>query len=577
MTDMRRTLLWVVFIMSLVFLYDGWNKHNGHPTLFGAPISEPVVAASAPGASAAAATGVPAAASAIAGAATVPTAPSAAASAVSGEQVNVETDLFKATIDSTGATLTHLELPAYPDTNDPTRPVTLFDQGANRQYLAQTGFINPAPGAALLPRHLSAFSVLPGERSLKEGANEVVVRFESPEIGGAKLVKTYTFRRGDYKIGVQHELTNVSGAPMTPQIYLQLLRDGKPPEGQSTSYFSSTGFTYTGPALYTDALKFKKIEPAEIDKRGANPYKVEATANDGWVAMIQHHFVSAWLLPAGKPREFVTNKVGNDYTVAMVQSLGALEPGATAAFQTTLYAGPQDENKLAALEPGLELVKDYGRVTVLAKPLFWLLDQLHKLFGNWGWAIIGLVVLLKIAFYWLNASAYRSQAKMRAVNPRIMEMRERMKDKPQEMQQEMMRIYREEKINPLGGCLPIVVQMPFFIALYWVLLASVETRGAPWLGWVTDLSKPDSLFGVVPYFHMPVGPLPILMTLSSVLQVALGPKAPDPVQARMMWIMPLAFSFMFFFFPSGLVLYWLTNNLLSIAQQWFINKRLGVS
>jgi YidC/Oxa1 family membrane protein insertase len=577
MTDMRRTLLWVVFIMSLVFLYDGWNKHNGHPTLFGAPISEPVVAASAPGASAAAAAGVPAAASAIAGGPAVPAAPSAAASAVAGELVNVETDLFKATIDSTGATLTRLDLKAYPDTNDPTRPVTLFDQGANRQYLAQTGFINPTPGAALLPRHLSAFSVLPGERTLKEGANEVVVRFESPEIGGAKLVKTYTFRRGDYKIGVQHELTNVSGAPMTPQIYLQLLRDGKPPEGQSTSYFSSTGFTYTGPALYNDALKFKKIEPAEIDKRGANPYKVEATANDGWVAMIQHHFVSAWLVPAGKPREFVTNKVGNDYTVAMVQSLGTLEPGATAAFQTTLYAGPQDENKLAALEPGLELVKDYGRVTVLAKPLFWLLDQLHKLFGNWGWAIIGLVVLLKIAFYWLNASAYRSQAKMRAVNPRIMEMRERMKDKPQEMQQEMMRIYREEKINPLGGCLPIVVQMPFFIALYWVLLASVETRGAPWLGWVTDLSKPDSLFGIVPYFHMPVGPLPILMTLSSVLQVALGPKAPDPVQARMMWIMPLAFSFMFFFFPSGLVLYWLTNNLLSIAQQWFINKRLGVS
>jgi YidC/Oxa1 family membrane protein insertase len=547
MTDMRRTLLWVVFIMSLVFLYDGWNKHQGHPTLFGAPISEPSAPAPATGSSAAA--GVPAAAGVTPAGTAVPAAPSAAASAVAGELVNVETDLFKATIDTTGATLTHLELKAYPDANDPTRPVTLFDQSAARRYLAQTGFINPAPGAPLLPRHLSAFSVQPGERTLKEGSNELVVRFESPEIG------------------VQHELTNVSGAPMNPQLYLQLLRDGQPPEGQSTSMFSSTGFTYTGPAIYTEAKKFQKVDFADIDKRGPNATPDhERTSSDGWVAMIQHYFTSAWLLPAGTQRDFVTAKVGNDYTVAMVQPLGTLAPGATLTHQATLYAGPQDEKKLEKLAPGLELVKDYGHLTVIAKPLFWLLDHLHGLLGNWGWAIIALVVVLKIAFYWLNAAAYRSQAKMRAVNPRIMEMRERLKDKPQEMQQEMMRIYREEKINPLGGCLPILVQMPFFIALYWVLLASVEMRGAPWLGWIHDLSAKDPLFI-----------LPALMTASSMLQVALGPKAPDPVQARMMWIMPLAFSFMFFFFPSGLVLYWLTNNLLSIAQQWYINKRLGVS
>jgi YidC/Oxa1 family membrane protein insertase len=574
MTDMRRTLLWVVFIMSLVFLYDGWNKHNGHPTLFGAPIGEPAAPASAP--AAAASTGGAAGVPAAAGIAGVAAAAAPAASAPS-ELVTVQTDVMKATLDTLGAGVTHLELTAYPDAQDPSRPVTLFDQSSARHYQAQTGLINPAPGAALLPRHLSPFTVLPGERSLKDGADEVNVRFESPEIGGAKLVKTYTFKRGSYTIGVKHELTNVSGAPITPQIYLQLLRDGKPPEGQSTSMFSSTGFTYTGPAIYNDASKFKKVEPAEIDKRGANPSKAEATANDGWVAMIQHHFVSAWMLPGNTaPREFVTNKIGSDYTVAMVQPLQTLQPGATVTHQAALYAGPQDEKKLEAMEPGLELVKDYGRVTILAKPLFWLLDRLHSLLGNWGWSIIALVVLLKIAFYWLNASAYRSQARMRAVNPRIMEMRERLKDKPQEMQQEMMRIYREEKINPLGGCLPVVVQMPFFIALYWVLLASVEMRGAPWLGWVTDLSKPDSLFGLLPLGNMPIGPLPILMTLSSILQVALGPKAPDPTQAKMMWLMPLMFSFMFFYFPSGLVLYWLTNNVLSIAQQWTINKRLGV-
>ena len=211
-------------------------------------------------------------------------------------------------------------------------------------------------------------------------------------------------------------------------------------------------------------------------------------------------------------------------------------------------------------------MKDYGWLTILSKPLFWVLDQLHTVLGNWGWAIVGLVVLLKIAFYWLNANAYKSMAKMKAISPRLTELRDRYKDKPQEMQQEMMRIYREEKVNPLGGCLPIFIQMPFFIALYWVLLSTVEMRGAPWIGWITDLSAKD------PWFI-----LPIVMTLSSLLQVWLNPAPADPMQAKMMWIMPLIFSVMFFAFPSGLVLYWVTNNLLSIAQQWVINKRLGVN
>jgi YidC/Oxa1 family membrane protein insertase len=240
-------------------------------------------------------------------------------------------------------------------------------------------------------------------------------------------------------------------------------------------------------------------------------------------------------------------------------------PGTTKVHESKLFAGPQEEYKLAALAPGLDLVKDYGWLTMLSKPLFWLLDKLHGILGNWGWAIVALVFLLKAAFYWLNASAYKSMAKMKAINPRVMEMRERYKDKPQQMQQEMMRIYREEKVNPLGGCLPIVVQMPFFIALYWVLLSTVEMRQAPWIGWITDLSVRD------PYFI-----LPLLMTASSLLQTWLNPRPPDPVQAKLMWFMPLAFSVMFFFFPAGLVLYWLTNNILSIAQQWFINKRLGV-
>ncbi|MDE2299355.1 MAG: membrane protein insertase YidC, partial [Burkholderiales bacterium] len=275
------------------------------------------------------------------------------------------------------------------------------------------------------------------------------------------------------------------------------------------------------------------------------------------------------------PREYYTGKSDvidpatgapvQVYSVGMFVPLGELAPGATKTFDARLFAGPQEENKLAALAPGLELVKDYGIFKILAEPLFWLLTQLHKILGNWGWSIVGLVVLLKIAFYWLNAKAYGSMAKMKAINPKITEMRERLKDKPQQMQQEMMRIYREEKINPLGGCLPIFVQMPFFISLYWVLLSTVEMRGAPWIGWITDLSVRD------PYFI-----LPLLMTLSSLLQTWLNPKPPDPVQARMMWFMPLIFSVMFFVFPAGLVLYWLTNNILSITQQYVINKRLGV-
>jgi YidC/Oxa1 family membrane protein insertase len=259
----------------------------------------------------------------------------------------------------------------------------------------------------------------------------------------------------------------------------------------------------------------------------------------------------------------------------MVVPLGEVPPSASKAFESRLFAGPQEERKLAALAPGLELVKDYGWFTILSKPLFWLLEQMHALLGNWGWAIVALVVLLKAAFYWLNASAYRSMAKMKAINPRIMEMRERLKDKPQQMQQEMMRMYREEKVNPLGGCLPIVAQMPFFIALYWVLLSSVEMRNSSWL-YISDLARPDALLGTIPWINLPVGLLPILMTGSTLLQTWLNPTPPDPLQARLMWIMPLAFSFMFFFFPAGLVLYWLTNNILSIAQQWYINRKLGV-
>ncbi len=571
MTDIRRTLLWVVFTMSLVLLWDAWNKHTGQPSIFGGA-ARPAASAppATPSGGAASAAGVPTASTAPTGvpSAVTPTnQPAGAAAAVpatatpagaASDAVVITTDLVKATFDSRGGSLVRLELLRHADVEDRQRHVLLFDQSAERVYAAQTGLITAQPGVNL-PNHLTPMRSVPGPTTLAAGANELQVRFESADDGGVKLAKTFTFKRGDYTIGVRHDVVNASAAPVSPQLYLQLARDGNPPRGESSFYF-----TFTGPAIYTEAKKFEKIDFKDIEK-GKTGHAT--SASDGWVAMVQHYFSSAWLVPAGAPREFRTAKVStNLYSVAMVLPLGEIAPGASKAHDATLFAGPQEENKLAALAPGLDLVKDYGWFTVLAKPLFWLLDQLNKVFGNWGWSIVALVVLLKIGFYWLNASAYRSMAKMKAVGPRVADLRERYKDKPQLMQQEMMRIYREEKVNPLGGCLPILVQMPFFIALYWVLLSSVEMRNAPWIGWITDLSAKD------PWFI-----LPVLMTASSLFQVWLNPTPADPMQAKMMWMMPLIFGVMFFFFPAGLVLYWLTNNILSIAQQWFINRQLGVN
>ena len=564
MNDMRRTLLWVVFSMSLFLIWDAWNKHNGQPSLFSpAPAAKPVAGGAAPSASAipVPTTGVTAP---TAVAATAPAAPASSAASTA-EQVTITTDLVTATLDGKGGDLVRVEFLRHHDQADHGKNMVLLDQSAERLYVAQSGLVPPNGGAGL-PNHHTVMTRVAGDTRLKDGVNELQVRFESPEVSGVKLVKTYTFKRADYVIGVKHEVVNVSTAPVSPRLYLQLVRDGNAPAGESSFYF-----TFTGPAIYTDASKFTKIDFKNIEKRkpGDKPDH-DTVADSGWVAMVQHYFASAWLIdPADGTklaREYFTGKVANNtYSVGMFVPVGEVAPGASKAFDAKLFVGPQEEDKLAALAPGLELVKDYGWFTILAKPLFWLLTQLHKFIGNWGWAIVGLVVLLKIAFFWLNATAYRSMAKMKAINPKVMAMRERLKDKPQEMQQEMMRIYREEKVNPLGGCLPIFVQMPFFIALYWVLLSSVEMRNAPWIGWIADLSAKD------PYFI-----LPLLMTGTSLFQTWLNPTPPDPVQAKMMWIMPLVFSIMFFVFPAGLVLYWLTNNILSIAQQYLINKRLGV-
>ena len=559
MNDIRRTILWVIFGFSMVLLWDQWQIYNGHkPTFFPTP---PKVEAGAPvaggtSAPASANNGVPTAAP-VAGQVSAVPGSAQAAGAAPREQIDIRTDVLRLRFDTEGGSLVRTEFLQHDDAHRKGEHVVLLDESKERVYLAQTGLIASAAGGNF-PTHKTVMRALPGERTLKDGQDSLTLQFESPAVDGVKLLKIYTFKRGAYDMSVKHEVVNASNAPVAPQLYLQLVRDGNKPEGESSFYS-----TFTGPAVYTSAKKYQKFEFSDIEKGKA---EFEKQSSDGYIAMVQHYFASAWLLPDNVRRDLFARKVDqNLFAVGMIVPLEPIAPGAKKELQANFFAGPQEEHKLEALYPGLELVKDYGWLTILAKPLYWLLDKLFGLLHNWGWSIVALVVLLKIGFYWLNAQAYRSMAKMKAINPRIMEMRERLKDNPQQMQMEMMKIYREEKVNPMGGCLPIAVQIPVFIALYWVLLSTVEMRNAPWIGWVHDLAAPD------PFFI-----LPVLMTLSTLLQTWLNPTPPDPMQAKMMWIMPLAFSVMFFFFPAGLVLYWLTNNILSIAQQWLINKQLGV-
>ncbi len=560
MNDIRRSILWVIFGFSMIMLWDAWQVHNGNKATF-FPSPSKTAATSATAASAA---GVPASsavpgAAVVAGAALAGAVPGVAAAptSASAQTYEVSNDVLKLTFNAEGGSIVRAELLKHTEgEKGDKRNIVLLDSSTARAYEAQSGLVGMA-GQASLPNHKTVMS-FSGERALKDGQNELVVRFESPEQGGIKYAKTYTLKRGAYDIAVKHEAINAAAAPVSAQLYMQLVRDGNKPPGESSFYS-----TFTGPVVYTAEKKYQKAEFTDIEK---NKTDFQKTSANGYVAMVQHYFGSAWLLADGVQRELYMQKVkDNLYSVGMKAPMVAIAPGATQTTETRLFIGPQVENNLEALYPGLELIKDYGVLTVLAKPMYWVMEKLHGYIGNWGWTIIALVLLIKAAFYWLNAKAYSSMAKMKAVNPKIMEMRERLKDKPQEMQQQMMKIYKEEKVNPMGGCFPIMVQIPVFIALYWVLLSSVEFRGAPWMGWIHDLSLPD------PFFL-----LPIIMTLTTMLQTALNPAPPDPMQAKLMWFMPLAFSVMFFFFPAGLVIYWITNNVLSIAQQWLINKRMGV-
>ncbi|MBI3044119.1 MAG: membrane protein insertase YidC [Betaproteobacteria bacterium] len=541
--DSQRLILFFVFSFSVFLLLDAWQRDQ-QPAQPAASASAPAGKSVSPSAQAP----VPSEKLTVPQTAVPLQEPRAAQP---GTTVRIETDLVIAELSTTGGDLRHLQFKKHRDTLDKKKDFVLLEASAERTYIAQSGLIGTG-----LPNHRSTYTASRERYQLAEGQDSVEVRLVAPAADGMQAAKIYRFHRGSYLIDVGFEIAGSGAGAAQPFAYFQIVRDGKPPAGDSQMVP-----TYTGAAVYTEKEKFQKVAFSDIDK-GKTSYPKHS--NDGWIAMLQHYFFSAWLPKNGTPREFYTRRLEeNLYAAGVIIPAGTVAAGASATVMVPFYAGPEEQEKLAKIAPGLELTIDYGWLTVIAVPLFWVLAWLHQWAGNWGIAIILLTVIIKLLFYPLSAASYRSMAKMRVLAPKLQKLKDQYGDDRQRMQQAMMEIYKTEKINPLGGCMPIVIQIPVFIALYWVLLASVELRQAPFMLWINDLAAPD------PWFI-----LPILMALTMFVQTWLNPEPPDPVQAKVMKIMPIVFSIFFFFFPAGLVLYWLVNNVLSIAQQWQITRTL---
>jgi YidC/Oxa1 family membrane protein insertase len=551
--DNRRLLLLLVFSFSLVMLWDAWQKYNQPP-----PVA-PTTGAVAPGSTDLAAPQPSASLHS-----PVPTLPGvgAAPMAQSGETFTIRTDLFVAEISAQGGDIVHLMFHDYKDTESKSKDFALFER--RHHYAAQSGLIGDG-----LPTHKTLFTPVASPREMVGDAKTLQFRLDAPSSNGVTVAKIYTFTRGSYLINVTQEIANGSDKEVAVHAYYQLQRDIKPPEGESRMVS-----TFTGPAIYTEQDKYQKVSFSDIESGKA---KFLTQADDGWIAMVQHYFVAAWIPEEKLPREFYMRKLdgSGDPLVAagVIVPVPPTAPGATTALSVPLYAGPQLQSTLDHLAlpkaeggigaQGLPLVVDYGWLTIIAAPIFWCLQAIHTVVGNWGWAIVLLTVGIKLLFFPLSAASYKSMAKMRNVTPLLVKLKERHAGDRQKLNQEMMELYKREKINPLGGCLPIAVQIPVFIALYWALLGAVEIRDAPWILWITDLSASD------PYYV-----LPVIMVVTMLIQTRLNPTPPDPIQAKVMMMMPFIFGAMFFFFPAGLVLYWVVNNTLSIAQQWQITRMM---
>jgi YidC/Oxa1 family membrane protein insertase len=563
--DTQRIIALIIFSFTGLLLWEAWQKHTKPPVV----PTKPAVTQTAGTPDAKAAAGTTAAATS-----TIPTptantatasAPGATAPqsmpAVSTSRVAITTDTLAIELDGASADIRNVVLRKHFARGDNKNPFTLMQDKVGHYFIAQTGLLGEG-----LPNHTSKWALqTPAPAAgFDLGTNEKLdVVFINDNGAGAAVSKTYTFKRGSYVVDIRYDVKGI--APANAKAYFQFLRDANPPEGESSGNMFTGVATYTGPAVYTEAKKFEKVAFSDIEKNKAAHAK---EASDGWMAMVQHYFVSAWL-PQNGAREFFTKKTTDTlFSAGVIVPVASTGVGADASLSVSmpLYLGPQEQQILKEPRPGLvapgfELVVDYGWLTALAKPMFIVLSFINGIVGNWGWTIIIFTILLKIVFFPLNQKSGKSMAHMKALMPKMEALKARYGDDKMKLNQAMMELYKTEKANPLGGCLPIMVQIPFFIALYWVLLGAVELRNAPWMGWITDLSIPD------PFYV-----LPLFMGVSMFVQSKLNPAPTDPIQAKVMTILPIVFSIMFFFFPAGLVLYWTMQNILGIAQQWYLNK-----
>lgn len=468
-----------------------------------------------------------------------------------GQRIRVKTDVLDVEIDTMGGDLRKADLLAYPVKVDkPGELVRLLNDAEADAFIAQSGLLSSRPA----PDHHAAFTVDKTSYQLgTDGANEIKVplRWTGPD--GVVVTKIYTFHRGSYVVDIEQTVSNASAAPWTGRQYRQFQRHDPSTGGMQLIY------TYTGGVIYSEDKKYEKIAFDDMTEEN-----LSRDIKDGWAAMIQHYFLGAWIPTAGESNHYYSKSLGDKrYVLGLASPEATVQPGQSSTFNSRLFIGPKLQDTLEKVAPGLELTVDYGMLTIIAKPLFWLMEWLYKGVQNWGWSIILVTLIIKLAFFKLSETSYRSMANMRRLQPKMTALKERYGDDRQRFSQAMMDLYKKEKVNPMGGCLPILVQIPVFIALYWVLLESVELRQAPFMLWIQDLSTRD------PYYV-----LPLLMGISMFIQQKLNPPPPDPMMAKMIKLMPFIFTPFFAFFPAGLVLYWVVNNILSIAQQWYITRRI---
>lgn len=546
--ETRRLLLFFALAAVVVLLYEAWQADYGPqppaPPSPAAEITDGQLAAPGPDVPLVPSTGTEAETTPQA----VPSAPKALAEAGS---VHVHTDALDIDISLVGGDIRRADIPDYPvSVKEPDKPFRLLSTDPTNLFIAQSGLLSRASA----PDHHALFTSAAERYTLAEGEDrlEVVLSWKSGD--GIAVDKVYRFRRGSHLIEVEHRLVNNSEQPWSGRLYRQFQRS-EPHDAGGLKLI----YTYTGGVISTEEEKYEKVDFSEMRSRD-----IKRDSAQGWAAMIQHYFLAAWVPDPEQTNHYFSKALDDGrFTLGLIAPSVSLAAGETVTLHDRLYIGPKEQHVLEDIAPGLELTVDYGIFTVFSKPLFWLLEKIHSLIGNWGWTIIVITILIKLAFYPLSAASYRSMANMRKLQPRIEKIRERCGEDRQKMSQQMMELYKTEKINPLGGCLPMLIQIPIFIALYWVLIESVELRQAPFVLWINDLASKD------PYYV-----LPLLMGVTMWFQQRLNPKPPDPVQAKILGALPYIFTLFFAFFPSGLVLYWVANSVLSIAQQWYITRQI---